>query len=133
MENMPLISVIVPAYCRCEMTKECLDSIAAQTYRNLEIIAVDDGSTDGTPEMLDRYAQKDSRVRVIHQPNGGLSKARNAALDVMRGEYVTFIDNDDYVLPDMVEFLYSIARQYDCDIVSDGSIATEERGITEIE
>ena len=78
-------------------------SILNQTYRNLEILLVDDGSPDNCGRICDEYAAKDSRIRIIHKKNGGLSDARNAALDVMTGEYVTFIDSDDYVSDDYVE------------------------------
>ena len=93
----PLISVIVPCYNVEEYLPKCIESILNQTYRNLEILLVDDGSPDNCGRICDEYAAKDSRIRIIHKKNGGLSDARNAALDVMTGEYVTFIDSDDYI------------------------------------
>lgn len=99
----PLISVIVPCYNVEEYLPKCIESILNQTYRNLEILLVDDGSPDNCGRICDEYAAKDSRIRIIHKKNGGLSDARNAALDVMTGEYVTFIDSDDYVSDDYVE------------------------------
>lgn len=87
----PLISVIVPCYNVEEYLPKCIESILNQTYRNLEILLVDDGSPDNCGRICDEYAAKDSRIRIIHKKNGGLSDARNAALDVMTGEYVTFI------------------------------------------
>lgn len=102
----PLISVIVPCYNVMEYLPKCVESILSQTYKNLEIILVDDGSTDSSGKICDGYAAKDNRIKVIHKKNGGLSDARNVALDVMKGEYVTFIDSDDYVANDYVEFLY---------------------------
>lgn len=93
----PKISVIVPCYNVEKYVEECLESIINQTYSNLEIILVDDGSKDSTGSILDRYATKDDRIVVIHKPNGGLSSARNAGLDIMTGDLVSFIDSDDFV------------------------------------
>lgn len=101
----PLITIIVPVYNVEAYLAECLDSILAQTHRNLEILLVDDGSPDRCPQICDEYAQKDSRIRVIHKPNGGLSDARNAALEVATGEYIGFVDSDDWIAPDMMEYL----------------------------
>lgn len=101
----PLISVIVPVYKVEQYLDECVQSILHQTYSNLEVILVDDGSTDRCPAMCDAYAAQDSRVRVIHQKNGGLSAARNAAMDIMRGQYFGFVDSDDYIDPAMYEKL----------------------------
>ncbi len=102
----PLISVIVPVYMVEQYLSRCVDSILAQTYTNLEIFLVDDGSRDNCGKICDEYAEKDSRIIVIHKENGGLSDARNVAIDVMNGEYVTFIDSDDFVSPYYVENLY---------------------------
>ena len=87
---------------------QCLDSIIGQSYKNLEIILVDDGSTDRTGKMADEYAQKDRRISVIHQNNTGLGGARNAALDTATGDYITFIDSDDYLMPDFIEYMVSL-------------------------
>ena len=97
MKNDPLISVIIPVYKTEKYLDRCVSSVVDQTYKNLEIILVDDGSPDRCPEMCDEWAKKDDRIKVIHKENGGLSDARNAALDVMKGDYVTFIDSDDWV------------------------------------
>lgn len=97
MIDQPLISVIVPVYNVAEYLDECLESIVNQTYRQLEILVVDDGSTDGSGDMCDRWAERDDRIRVIHQPNGGLSAARNTALDIMSGKYVAMVDSDDVI------------------------------------
>ena len=102
----PLISVIVPVYKVEQYLDECVQSIINQTYKNLEIILVDDGSPDRCPEMCDEYARQDSRIKVIHKPNGGLSSARNAGIDIARGEYIGFVDSDDYIAHDMYEKLY---------------------------
>ena len=103
----PLISVIVPVYKVEQYLDECVQSIINQTYKNLEIILVDDGSPDRCPEMCDEYARQDSRIKVIHKPNGGLSSARNAGIDIARGEYIGFVDSDDYIAHDMYEKLYN--------------------------
>ena len=89
--NKPLISVIVPVYNAEEYLSRCLDSILAQTYKNLDIILVDDGSTDKSGKICDEYTQKDSRIRVIHKQNGGVSCARNTALSVAKGEYIGYV------------------------------------------
>ena len=100
-----LISVVVPVYKVEKYLDECVQSIVNQTHRNLEIILVDDGSPDRCPQLCDEWAEKDSRIRVIHQKNGGLSAARNAGLDVAKGDYIGFVDSDDYIAPDMYEQL----------------------------
>ena len=92
-----LISVIVPVYNVEPYLRKCVDSILAQSYSNLEVILVDDGSPDGCGAICDEYAAKDARVRVIHKPNGGVSDARNAGLDIMTGDYVAFVDSDDWI------------------------------------
>ena len=111
--KQPLISVIVPCYNVEEYLPKCIESILSQTYRNLELFLVDDGSPDRSGEICDEYAVRDKRIKVIHKENGGLSDARNAALDVMTGEYVTFVDSDDYVAPDYVELLYKLIAEND--------------------
>lgn len=111
--NNPLISVIVPCYNVEKYLPKCVESILSQTYKNLEIILVDDGSPDNCGKICDDYAARDSRIKVIHKENGGLSDARNVALDIMKGEYVTFIDSDDYVANDYVEFLYKLIAKND--------------------
>ena len=104
--NKPLISVIVPVYKVEKYLERCVKSICAQTYQNLEIVLVDDGSPDQCGEMCDMFAKQDSRIRVVHKENGGLSDARNAGLDVMTGDYVGFVDSDDWIEPDMYQVLY---------------------------
>lgn len=114
----PLISIIVPVYNVEEYLPRCVESILAQTYKNLEIILVDDGSTDHCGSICDAYKEKDSRIKVIHKPNGGLSDARNAGLDQMSGEYVTCIDSDDFVSPFFVSNLWEALETNQCDIAS---------------
>lgn len=106
MNNKPTVSVIVPVYSVEKYIEKCINSIINQTYKNLEIILVDDGSPDNCPKICDDYALKDNRIKVIHKANGGLSDARNAGLDIAGGEYFMFVDSDDYVEPNMVEVLY---------------------------
>lgn len=103
----PLISVIVPVYNMENHLEKCVDSIVEQTYKNLEIILVDDGSTDSSPMLCDDYAKKDERIRVIHKKNGGQSSARNAGLNSCHGSYIGFVDSDDYIEPIMYESLIS--------------------------
>ncbi len=112
-----MISVIVPVYKVENYIRRCIESIQAQTYQDLEIILVDDGSNDNCPQICDEYALKDSRIQVIHQDNGGLSKARNVGLSVARGEYVAFVDGDDYIKPDMYETLLGILIRETADMV----------------
>ena len=104
---MEKISVIVPIYNVEKYLRQCLESITDQTYKNLEIILVNDGSPDHCGEICEEYRKKDDRIRVIHQENKGLSMARNAGLDVATGSYITFLDSDDYMRPDMLEKLYT--------------------------
>ena len=101
-----LISVIIPVYKVEEYINRCIDSVINQTYKNLEIILVDDGSPDGCPKICDEYAKKDSRIRVIHKQNGGLSDARNVGIDNANGKYITFIDSDDWIPIDSINILY---------------------------
>lgn len=109
--TQPLISVIVPCYNVEEYLPKCVESILNQTYRNLEIFLVNDGSLDRSGEICDEYVVKDTRIKVIHKENGGLSDARNVALDIMTGEYVAFVDSDDYVAEDYVEYLYKLIEE----------------------
>lgn len=122
----PLISVIVPVYKAEPYLGRCVDSILAQTYPNLEIILIDDGSPDRCGEICDEYAAKDSRIRVIHQENGGLSAARNTGLDICTGEYIAFVDSDDYVEPDMLRQLMNGSG--DADLCGCGMIREEQDG-----
>lgn len=108
MKDEPLISVIVPVYNVELYLKRCVESITTQSYKNLEIILVDDGSTDGSAIICDELSQQDDRIRVFHQANKGLSGARNKGLDEMRGDWVLFVDSDDYISPDCVEVLYGL-------------------------
>lgn len=112
----PKISVLVPAYNVAPWLPDCLNSILTQTYQNLEIIVVNDGSTDNTESILDRYAQMDGRIVAIHQDNAGLVAARETGIAHATGDYVTFVDGDDTIAPDMYEHLMANALKYKADI-----------------
>lgn len=128
MDN-PLISVIIPVYKVENYLKQCLDSVCGQTYNNLEIILVDDGSPDDCGEICDEYAMKDSRVKVIHKKNGGLSSARNTALDIAMGDYISFVDSDDYLDLLFYEKLMTTALANDSQIVMCGRYDVSQTGI----
>lgn len=117
MENQALISVIIPVYNVEEYLRECVDSVLCQTYGNFEIILVDDGSTDSSGVICDEYLEKDDRITVIHQKNGGLSVARNAGLSEANGDYIYFLDSDDYISEKTFEILLKIAQRDNSDIV----------------
>ena len=108
----PLISVILPIYNVETFLPRCVESVMRQTYKNLEIILVDDGSTDGCPQLCDAYAKQDERIRVLHKANGGLSDARNQGALIATGKYITFVDSDDYVKDTYVEYLYRLIEKY---------------------
>jgi glycosyltransferase involved in cell wall biosynthesis len=113
---MKLISVIIPIYNVQEYLVECIDSVVNQTYTNLEIILVNDGSPDNCGVICEEYALKDSRIKVIHKENGGLSDARNAGLDICTGEYIAFVDSDDSLHRDMYKILLNLICENDADI-----------------
>lgn len=118
--RQPLISVIVPVYKAEAYLEKCVQSIRNQTYENLEIILVNDGSPDRCGEMCDAFAREDARIRVFHKENGGQSSARNLGLDNMTGEYVGFVDSDDWIEPDMYGHLYSLIQTYNGQIACCG-------------
>lgn len=111
-----MISVIIPVYNTKQYLHACLESIQKQTYTDLEILFIDDGSTDGSSEMLDSFEEKDVRIRVIHQENGGVCAARNRGIEDARGDYLSFIDSDDTLEPDMYETLMGLIREHGVDI-----------------
>ncbi len=114
------ISVIVPVYNVETYLARCVDSILAQTYQNLEVILVDDGATDSSGAICDDFAAKDSRVRVIHKANGGLSSARNAGLEAATGEYIAFVDSDDWIEPDAYAHLLHLMQKYQVQLACGG-------------
>lgn len=111
-----LISVVVPVYGTQQYLPCCVDSILCQTYSNIEVLLIDDGSTDGSGELCDAYARKDPRVRSVHQQNGGLSAARNTGIRLAEGAYIAFVDSDDIIAPDFLKVLYDAANMYGCEI-----------------
>lgn len=113
----PLISVIVPIYKVEKYLGNCIKSIQNQSYKNLEIILVDDGSPDSCPALCDKFAKVDERIKVIHKINGGLSDARNVGIDVATGDYITFVDSDDFLLENVIETLYCLSDKYNADFV----------------
>lgn len=124
----PLISIIVPIYNVEKYLKKCINSLIIQTYRNCEIILVDDGSTDGCPKICDEFAERDSRIKVIHKSNGGLSDARNNGVRQSSGEYIVFVDSDDCVADDCVEYLWGLLYKYNADISIAGKYVVNENG-----
>ena len=114
------ISIIVPVYNVANLLSRCANSLQMPCDAGCEIILVDDGSTDGSGALCDRIAQKDAHVRVIHKPNGGLSDTRNAGIGIARGEYLTFVDSDDFVAPHYLDKMFNIARENGCDVVQCG-------------
>lgn len=113
-KDEPLIGVIVPVYKTQQYLTRCVRSLTEQTYRNLDILLIDDGSPDESGALCDALAEQDPRVRVIHKENGGISDARNWGLEHFRGDYFVFVDSDDYVRPDYIEYLYGLVAEFDC-------------------
>ena len=124
----PLVSVIVPIYNVEEYLKECVDSILNQTYRNLDVILVDDESPDECGKICDEYKSIDERVSVIHKKNGGLSDARNAGMKIAKGDYVTFVDSDDYISKNFIKNLVKAIYKYNADIAISNMERTSKRG-----
>lgn len=112
-----MISIIVPVYKAEKFIHRCVDSILNQTYQDIELVLVDDGSPDDCPSICDEYAQKDMRVKVIHKANGGVSTARNAGLEVATGEYITFVDSDDFIESEAYQRMMECVECYGCDLV----------------
>lgn len=117
-----LISIIVPIYNVEEFLPRCIDSIINQTYQNLEIILVNDGSPDKCPEICNEYAKRDNRIRVVHQVNSGLSGARNAGLSICTGKYIAFVDSDDWIDENHIMLLYQAIKKYGVDVVCSGFV-----------
>lgn len=114
---MPKISVIIPVYNVKEYLPKCLDSVLGQTLHDIEVICINDGSTDNSIEILQNYATKDKRLKIINQANGGISSARNAGLKMVQSDYVMFVDSDDYIAPNMAEKLYNMMIKENPDVV----------------
>lgn len=128
MQQSSEISVIIPVYRVEDYLDRCVESICKQTYRNLQIILVDDGSDDQCPKMCDEWAKKDDRIQVVHKKNGGLSDARNAGLKEATGEFVYFMDSDDYIVENTLEILLNTMLNYNADAVAYGYIKIDEKG-----
>ena len=124
----PKITIIIPVYNTEALLARCLESVVAQSLRDIEIICVDDGSTDASGALLDEWARRDERIRVIHQANGRQGKARNAALNIAKGEYVGMIDSDDYIPEEYFERLYNAAREVDADVAMCGIVKQKPIG-----
>ncbi|MBR1930214.1 MAG: glycosyltransferase family 2 protein [Lachnospiraceae bacterium] len=123
-----LLTIIVPVYNTVEYLERCVHSITAQTYKNLEILLIDDGSTDGSGELCDKLAKEDERIRVFHKENGGVSSARNVGLKEAKGEYYGFVDSDDYIEPEMYERLYAIIKKLGIMMAQVGRDEIDEEG-----
>ncbi len=128
MDNQPLISVIVPVYNVEKYLPQCLDSIKNQTYKNLEIILIDDGSTDSSGILCDEESRNDRRIKVFHKENGGLSDARNYGIDKAKGSWLTFIDSDDYISSNYVEYLFKLSVTHNTKIATGAHTVFYESG-----
>ncbi len=129
MINQPIVSVIIPIYKVEKFLRECIDSVISQTYKNLQIILVDDGSPDKCGDICDDYASKDSRVSVIHKENGGLSDARNAGIEIATGDYITFVDSDDSLDCDAIEYMYQNLVRENADLSVCQKYLVDEEGL----
>lgn len=127
-----MVSVLVAVYNVRDDLKRCMDSIIGQTYTKLEIIVVDDGSSDGSAEICDEYKNKDSRIRVIHKENGGLSSARNVGIENATGDYVLMVDSDDYMLPNMIEIMLDTMKEHNADICVCGAYENQPNNTVEL-
>ncbi len=130
--SLPKVSVIVPVYNSEKFISKCIESILSQTLAEIELILINDGSTDASPVICEKYMNADSRIKYISQKNQGVSAARNAGLRVASGEFIGFTDSDDYVAPEMYEILYSNAMKYSVDVSACQRIRIDESGVTEI-
>lgn len=125
---MPLVSVIIPVYNTEKYLNQCINSVLAQTLSDIEVLLIDDGSTDGSGKICDDYARKDKRIHVIHTSNHGVSHARNRGLDQAKGEYISFTDSDDWIDPDMIATLYRLMQTHHADLSTCGYIIEDENG-----
>lgn len=125
--DKPVVSILIPAYSAAAYLPQCLDSILKQTYRDLQVVIVDDGSKDNTLEVCREYAEKDARIEVYHQENQGVAATRNHLLDKVKGDYVLFVDADDWIELDMVEYLTSLAVDYESEMVMCDRVINDEK------
>ena len=128
MTKQPLISIIIPIYNIMDCLEKCVDSCLNQTYQNIEILMVDDGSTDGTSELCDKIAKKDSRIRVFHKENGGSSSARNLGIENAKGDYLGFVDSDDFISPTMYEDLINAILEHNVPIAQVSRDEIDDKG-----
>ena len=128
MSNQPLISIIIPIYNIMDCLEKCVDSCINQTYKNIEILMVDDGSTDGTAHLCDKLKEKDNRIRVFHKENGGSSSARNLGIEQAKGDYLGFVDSDDYISPTMYEDLMEAILKYGVSIAQVSRDEIDDKG-----
>ena len=119
-QNKIKISIVIPVYNVELFLDECINSVVNQTYKNIEIILVDDGSTDQCPVKCDEWAKRDNRIKVIHKKNAGLGEARNSGMNISTGDYICFVDSDDYIDKDTIEKIYNVLEEYDYDIIHYG-------------
>ena len=126
-DSTGMISVIVPCYNTEKFIRKCIESILTQTYKNLEIILVDDGSTDNTGNICDWYASKDDRIKVLHGKNGGSSAARNKGMAIAKGDYITFVDSDDWIKKDTYKYLISLMAKYHADCALGRTLGSYEK------
>ena len=131
MTDHSLVTVIIPVYKVEDYLDFCVQSVVNQSYKNLEILLVDDGSPDGCPQICDEWATRDSRIKVFHKANGGLASARNMALDHMQGDFVTFVDSDDWLSPNAVETMLSYLIEFHADISEVGAVVEYDDGTQE--
>lgn len=124
----PLISIIIPVYKVEKYLKKCIDSILAQSYTNIEVILIDDGSPDNCGKICDEYTSLDKRIVVVHKKNGGLSSARNAGLDIANGDYIAFVDSDDYIHKDYIKCMINEAQKSNADLVMCNVVSVDEKG-----
>ncbi len=128
MINQPLISIIIPIYNIMDCLEKCVNSCINQTYKNIEILMIDDGSTDGTAELCDRLKEKDKRIRVFHKENGGSSSARNLGIEHAKGDYLGFVDSDDFISPAMYEDLMNAIQEYKVPIAQVSRDEIDDKG-----
>lgn len=122
------VTVVIPIYNVEKYLNRCIESVVGQTYKNLEIILVDDESPDNCPQICESWKDRDNRIKVVHKKNAGLGYARNTGIDCATGEYICFVDSDDYIATDMVEKTYKCAEQYNADIVLYGYNVVDSNG-----
>lgn len=128
MNNYPLISLIIPCYNAEQTLRKCLYSVIRQSYNNLEVILIDDGSTDGSAKIYEEFRLKDKRIKILKQDNAGVAKARNNGVEAATGEYICFVDSDDWVEPDYCTVLYNLLKEENADIAIIEALYEDKNG-----